>query len=315
MTTGRIDIHSETQPLRALDDFSVETVAVLRLSAFAAESFGGNPAGLVLDATALSDVEMQSIAVDVGFSETAFVVNSGVDGDPRHVKIRYFSPDAEVPFCGHATIATAVMLAMRLDIGAFTIDTAVGPIIVNTAFDDDGRIMASFTSVEPIVRDLDAMVAARLMALLGLEHDDLDESLPMREAFAGNWHPIVAIRMQHLFDRFTFDPTAVRALMDEQGWAGTVTVICAQPENETLRGTALAFEARNLFPVGEITEDPATGSAAASLGAYLRTIKAVAPPARIVVYQGRHVDRPSVLLVDIPTTGGITVSGTAELLQ
>lgn len=129
---------------------------------------------------------------------------------------------------------------------------------------------------------------------------DLDPALPLREAFAGNWHPIVAVADRARFDGFSFDPAAARALMDRQGWAGTITVVHrVAPE---------VFEARNLFPVGQITEDPATGSAAASLGGYLRALGH--PPARFEIRQGHHVGRPSRLLVEVPPAGGIRVSGT-----
>ena len=77
---------------------------VLRYVAFSDRPDGGNPAGVVLDASGLSEAEMLGIAADVGYSETAFV-----DGDD----IRYFSPLAEVPFCGHATVATAIAIAER----------------------------------------------------------------------------------------------------------------------------------------------------------------------------------------------------------
>ena len=64
-------------------------------------------------------------------------------------------------------------------------------------------------------------------------------------------------------------------------------------------------------PVGRITEDPATGAAAAATGGYLRATDAVRPPARILISQGGHVGRPSELTVDIPAVGGIVVSGQA----
>lgn len=296
-------------------------VEVLRLTAFAAGPGGGNPAGVVLDASGLTDERMQRIAAEVGYAETAFVVDPGIDDGARHVAVRYFSPGAEVPFCGHATIATAVALAERRGVGAFTLDTAVGPVVIETARSSGGAgdaghappgdesVTAAFTSVEPAVRDLDALVADRLLGLLGLERADLDERWPLREAFAGNWHPVVAVREQAVFDAFRFDPREVRVLMDERGWAGTVTVVHRQGVDES---GGLLVETRNLFPVGDITEDPATGSAAASLGGYLRALGEVAPPARIVVRQGRHVGRPSLLVVDVPPVGGITVTGTAR---
>ncbi|WP_354595508.1 PhzF family phenazine biosynthesis protein [Frigoribacterium sp. PvP054] len=296
---------------------SAPSADVLHLTAFAVGPGGGNPAGVVLDASALTAVDMLRVAAEVGHAETAFVVDASVAGDDRRVAVRYFSPGAEVPFCGHATIATAVALAERRGVGAFTLDTAVGPVVIETARGDGsgdvvrGPVTASFTSVEPVVRDLDPAVTDRLLALLGLGRTDLDDRRPLRESFAGNRHPVVAVREQRVFDGFGFDPAALRALMDEQGWAGTVTVFCDQGVDES---GATVVEARNLFPVGSITEDPATGSAAASLGGYLRALDLIAPPARVVVRQGRHVGRPSLLVVDVPVTGGITVTGTATPL-
>jgi predicted PhzF superfamily epimerase YddE/YHI9 len=310
-------------------------VEVLHLTAFADGPGGGNPAGVVLDASGLTAADMLRIAAEVGHAETAFVVDPSVAGDDRRVAVRYFSPGAEVPFCGHATIATAVALAERRGVGAFTLDTAVGPVVIETSRGggragvgsdadakagasvgargaaDAGPVTASFTSVEPVVRDLDPAVVDRLLAVLGLTPADLDERRPVRESFAGNRHPVVAVREQRVFDDFGFDPGAVRALMDEQGWAGTITVIHAQGVDGS--GSAVV-EARNLFPVGALTEDPATGSAAASLGGYLRALDLIAPPARVVVRQGRHVGRPSLLVVDVPVDGGITVTGTATPL-
>jgi PhzF family phenazine biosynthesis protein len=275
------------------------TPEVLRYAAFADPQHpgGGNPAGIVPDAAGLTDERMQRIAAEVGYSETAFV-----DGS----RVRYFSPIAEVPFCGHATIATAVVLAEREGVGVRVFETPVGAVRIETARENGGAIRAAFTSVEPSVEPIAPAVLARLLALLGLAEGDLDPALPPRIAFAGNRHPVLVVADRARFDGFAFDPDAVRALMDAQGWAGTVTVL-------TPAGAG-AWEARNLFPVGEITEDPATGSAAASVGGYLRALGAVATPASILIRQGAHVGRPSLLHVEIPDAGGITVSGTAAPL-
>jgi PhzF family phenazine biosynthesis protein len=280
---------------------------VLRLTAFAETDGGGNPAGVVLDARDLDDARMQQIAAEVGYAETAFVVDPAVGGDPRHVRLRFFSPVAEVPFCGHATIATAVALADARGPGPLTVETASGRLPVDTRRRADGQVTAAFTSVEPAVRDLDPAVQDELLDLLGVSRDALSPAHPLLEAYAGNWHPVVVIADRDVFDGFSFDPAAVRALMDRQGWAGTVTVVREEDPDEA----GGVFEARNLFPVGTLTEDPATGSAAAALGAYLRELGAVAAPGRLTVLQGRHVGRPSVLHVSVPVTGGITVSGTA----
>lgn len=274
---------------------------ILRYSAFAATLDGGNPAGVVLDASQLDDATMQRIAVEVGYSETAFLVARSDDANTTRYRVRYWSPAAEVPFCGHATVAAAVALAERDGAGAVVFDTSAGAVTLRSEADGEGRITVSFTSVEPQVRDIDADVLGRLLRLLDIDESELDERFPARESFAGNWHPIVVLRDRELFDQFRFSPAEVAALMREQGWQGTVTVLhAAGPED---------FDARNLFPVGRITEDPATGSAAASVGAYLR---AQGHPERVVrIHQGAHVRRPSLLTVTIPESGGIEVAGGA----
>jgi PhzF family phenazine biosynthesis protein len=275
-------------------------VDVQRWAAFAAVEGGGNPAGVVLDAAGLDDAGMLRIAAEVAYSETAFVTHADAAG--RRARIRYFSPGAEVPFCGHATIATAVSLAGRWGEGPLLFDTPVGPVEIATSA-TAGAVEAAFTSVEPTVEPLEPDVLAELLGLLGLETRDLDPALPPRVAFAGNRHPVLVLADRARFDGFRFDPAAVRSLMDREGWAGTVTVLWRQ--------SAERLTARNLFPVGDIREDPATGSAAASTGAYLRSIGGVEPPATVTIDQGAHVGRPSVLTVDIPTSGGITVRGSA----
>ncbi len=113
---------------------------ILRLAAFSDDPAGGNPAGVVLDASALSDEEMQRIAAEVGFSETAFLTRTGDAYD-----VRYFSPEAEVAFCGHATIASGVALGD----GDHLLHTRSGPVPLRVR---DG--LATLTSVPPSVREL-----------------------------------------------------------------------------------------------------------------------------------------------------------------
>ncbi|MEO5779946.1 PhzF family phenazine biosynthesis protein [Arthrobacter oryzae] len=279
-----------------------QATEVLRYAAFSTTPGGGNPAGVVLDATRLDDALMQAIAADVGYAETVFVTGVAVEGNPRRHRVRFFSPIAEVPFCGHATIALAVALSGRDGTGSFTFDTAVGPVVIETA-GQGTAVTARFTSVEPQLAGFPDGILERLLGLLGVVRDDLDPGYPPMVAFAGNWHPILVFADRTTFDSFVFDPAPLRALMDDQHWAGTVTTLCATGPGE--------FDSRNLFPVGTITEDPATGSAAASFGGYLRLLSLVELPARVVVHQGSHVGRPSVLTVEVPLLGGIIVSGDA----
>lgn len=241
---------------------------------------------------------MQRIAAEVDYAETAFV--TGETAGAR--TLRYFSPIAEVPFCGHATVATAIAIAEREGVGTLRFSTPVGEILIETS-DDGTGLRAAFTSVDTDVAHFPEFVLEALLELIGVDRTELDERFPPRLAFAGNWHPVLAITDREVFDGFTFDPGTARAFMDAQGWQATITMLHALAADR--------FEARNIFPVGRITEDPATGAAAAAVGGYLRHLGLVHPPARIVIEQGRHVGRPGELTVDIPERGGIVVSGRA----
>ncbi|WP_306894675.1 PhzF family phenazine biosynthesis protein [Agromyces albus] len=291
-----------------------DATEILRYAAFSADPEGGNPAGVVLDASGLDDAAMQRIAAEVDYAETAFI--TGERGGSKVV--RFFSPIAEVPFCGHATIAAAIALAERNGPGTVRFDTPVGEIVIETTADADG-ILAAFTSVDTDLAPLGEFVLEALLELLGLDRTDLDAGFPPRLAYAGTWHPVIVLADPATFDGFTFDPGAVRTLIDAQGWPTTITVLHPLGRHAGASGSGSAgpgevvarFEARNLFPVGRITEDPATGAAAAAVGGYLRGLGLVEPPARIVIEQGRHVGRPSELTVDIPERGGIVVSGRA----
>lgn len=275
-------------------------IDIQRWTAFSSEPSGGNPAGVVLDARGLDDSDMLRIAADVGYAETAFVTPG--DGD-RNRTIRYFSPVAEVPFCGHATVATAAAMSAIEGVGSIRFATPVGDIEIEANIGSDGAPLVSFTSVEPSMGPLSSAALADVLGVLGLTADHLHPNYVPAEAFGGNWHPLVVLDNRDVSDGFTPDLGRARAVLDEHGWPATIIVLWQE--------SAELWHARNIFPVGSITEDPATGAAAAATGGYLRGSHAVRPPTSIVIHQGSHVGRPSKLLVDIPPSGGIIVSGSA----
>ncbi len=187
---------------------------VLRYAAFTDHGRGGNPAGVVLDAGALSDAEMLAIAADVGFSETAFVVGSGPEGR----RVRYFSPRAEVAFCGHATIATAVALADRDGPGEVTMVTAAGPVVV-TSRAALGGTTATLVSVPPRTRPATPdVVAPGARTRSRWRADELDPSYPVHVAFAGVSHLVVPAgsRARLAAPRLRL-PGALETLMVERG--------------------------------------------------------------------------------------------------
>jgi len=271
------------------------------LAAFTTVPEGGNPAGVVLDASGATDTEMQRVAADVGYSETAFLLPTG---EPGAFDVRYFSPLAEVPFCGHATIAAAVAHASRNGPGPLRFATPAGPVPVEVTVDRTGALSATLTSVPPRTVELAEPDLDELMATLGWPGAALDPGLPPRVAFAGAWHPVLAAATRDRLAELDYDFDRLGALMAARDWTTVQLVFREQP---TL------FHARNPFPPGGVREDPATGAAAAALGGYLRELGLVVPPITVTVHQGDDLGRPGVLTVGIPTGPGtgISVSGRA----
>ncbi len=268
-----------------------------RYSAFATSPTGGNPAGVWVGETLPDRDEMQRIAAEVGYSETAFVAPT--NGLER--TIRYYSPAAEVPFCGHATIATGVALGALEGDGTYRLETIVGvvPVAVRTR---DGMREASLTSVEPAYAPADDALVDEALAPLGWTRADLDEALPPARAYAGAWHLVLAVANADRLAALEYDFERLKALMLRNE---LTTLQLVWRESDTV------FHARNPFPVGGVIEDPATGAAAAALGGYLRAANLVAAPTTLLIRQGEAMGRPSRLIVDIPAAGGIVVTGTA----
>ena len=269
-------------------------VDILRYVAFSDRPDGGNPAGVVLDASGLSEERMLEIAAEVGYSETAFLA-----GDD----IRYFSPLAEVPFCGHATIATAVALAERDGPGERVLQTVGGPVPVTTRRDDQGRLTATLTSVPPHVDEADPADVDEVLAALRWRRDDLDPDLPPAIGYVGGYYLVLPIRTRERLGELAYDFDRLGAIMAKRDWT-TIQLVWRQDR--------LRFHSRNPFPPGGVVEDPATGAAAAALGTYLRELGHVEPPATVTVIQGEDMGRPGRLLVDLHADRPeIDVTGTA----
>ena len=263
---------------------------ILRYAAFSDDPKGGNPAGVVLDASSL-DQRMLAIAAEVGYSETAFV--TGTEGNVH--RVRYFSPLAEVPFCGHATVATAVALGP----GEHRFTTNAGEVPVTV--DDAGR--ATLTSVDPAVTDLPPEDLTALLRALHWAEADLDPALPPRIAYAGAYHPVLAVTTRRRLADLAYDEPALKALMEARDWTTVQLVYRTAPDD---------FDVRNPFPVGGVYEDPATGAAAAAFGAYLRELHLVPADATVHLAQGDDLGRPSRITVELRAgEPGVRVSGTA----
>lgn len=267
-----------------------------RLAAFTDDPRGGNPAGVWLGVVLPEPAEMQRIAAEVGYSETAFIAGEG-----GRRTARYYSPEAEVSFCGHATVAGGVQLGQLSGAGTYRLDTAVGEVMV-TVDQVEGEWQASLVSVPPENRPAEPALVEKVCELLGWQADELDPEIPPALAYAGAWHLVLACKEKQRLDRLEYDFERLKALMLREGLT-TLQLVW--------RESGTHFHARNPFPVGGVVEDPATGAAAAALGGYLRDASLLKAPAQLSIRQGEAMGRPSRLQVDIPLSGGIVVSGQA----
>ena len=268
-----------------------------KLAAFTLTPDGGNPAGVWIGEELPDPASMQRIAAEVGYSETAFLAPTA--GSERVV--RYYSPVAEVPFCGHATIAAGVVLAESGGDGVYHLSTAVGPVPVSVQL-RGGHREASLTSVEPIFAPVSEALLSEALTILGWGQTDLDPSIPPANAYAGAWHLVLAAAHAERLATLDYDFDHLTALMLANNLT-TLQLIWRESRN--------TFHARNPFPVGGVVEDPATGASAAALGGYLRQAGLIQAPAVITIRQGEAMGRPSRITVEIPEHGGIIVTGSA----
>ncbi|WP_327070061.1 PhzF family phenazine biosynthesis protein [Kitasatospora sp. NBC_01302] len=261
---------------------------VLRYAAFTTDPAGGNKAGVVPDATGLTDQQMLALAAELGYSETAFLTAVPGTADRRY-QVRYFAPTLEVPFCGHATVAAAVAVAHAEGPGELVFETKAGTVPVQVA-EQDGVLHATLTSVEPEVLPIGAEEVEQALAALGWAAADLDPELPPRIAYAGAHHLVLAVRTRERLADLAYDFDGLAAFMTARD---LVTLQLVWRESETV------FHVRDPFPVGGVVEDPATGAAAAAFGAYLRELGGAGESAELTLHQGEDLGSPGLLRVSL----------------
>jgi PhzF family phenazine biosynthesis protein len=273
---------------------------ILRIAAFSDGPVGGNPAGVVIEPEFPSVARMQAIAAEVGFSETAFAVPTG-----NGWRVRYFAPETEVPFCGHATIALGAALARQHGDGTFALQLNDAQITVEGR--SEGELMSAALQSPPTrSRPLVLSTLGEALALFGYAQSDLDPRIVPAVAHGGADHLVLALHSRAALAAMQYDLDAGRRLMLREGW---VTILLGHAE------TAQRFHTRNAFASGGVLEDPATGAATAALAGYLRDIDWPLLGA-IDIVQGEDMGMRSRLHADIPPARGssIRVSGTARFM-
>jgi trans-2,3-dihydro-3-hydroxyanthranilate isomerase len=252
----------------------------------------GNQLAVFTDGRDVDDATMQAIALEIGFSETVFVLPPESGGT---VRIRIFTPFSELPFAGHPVLGSAFVLGAPLQLDVITLETGRGNIPVRLERDESGRIVFGrmeqpVPSVEPVAD------TAPVYAALRREGSEL----PVERYENGPTFILVAIPSEEDLAAMNPDTAAVAAL-------GNTGVLC-------FAGSGTTWTARMFWSGGE---DPATGSAAGPLACHLARHGRIAWGEQITISQGAAVRRPSTLyavaeggngLIDRVEVGGRAVT-------
>ncbi|PTX54713.1 PhzF family phenazine biosynthesis protein [Litoreibacter ponti] len=270
---------------------------VQRLAAFAEGEAGGNPAGVVLCDVLPAEAEMQRVAAEVGYSETVFAAPQG-----EAWRTRYFAPEAEVPFCGHATIALGSALSAAHGAGEYALVLNDGEISVTAGADGLVSLVSPPTSFETVADE----VLDEGLALFGWDRTNLSDEIAPAVVRAGSAQFLVLplAKAEDLRDMaYDFDDGA--AFMREHGF---ITL------HLYWRAASDLVHVRNPFAGHGVYEDPATGASASAVAGYLRDAGGRGGP--YTALQGVEMGAPSRLEIAALEGAGapVRVSGRTRVI-
>jgi trans-2,3-dihydro-3-hydroxyanthranilate isomerase len=257
------------------------------LDVFCDRPFAGNQLCVVPEPPdGLDDAGMRTLASEIGFSETTFVTSAGAD----RYSMRIFTPDQELPFAGHPTLGTAYLLVAEGRVTSPVVQTtAVGEVAVEIDLEEGFGWMRQ----RPPVFGPEFGDRAAIARAAGLEPGDLHQELPAQVVSTGLAPLLAPVRDLETLRRAERDGRATREVCERAG--GECLYLFAITDD--------GVTARMFDPGAGIGEDPATGSAAGPLGAYLSARVVAGMPGRKLVSQGEQAGRPSFLHVETAPEG------------
>jgi trans-2,3-dihydro-3-hydroxyanthranilate isomerase len=263
-------------------------VPFVLVDVFTEVPFAGNQLCVVPDVpSGLDGSGMQTIAREIGFSESSFVTEAGGD----RYRMRIFTPDEEIPFAGHPTIGTAFLLAQEGRTSTeVTQTTDAGEVPVWVDLDDGWAWMRQLPpTFGPVVDDPELVAVAA-----SLDAGDLIAELPIQPVSTGLPHLMVPVRDESILRRAERDGRRCLEVHRRTG-AESLYLFAVRGDGDVM--------ARMFDPLLGIGEDPATGSAAGPLGAYLAVHGLAGMPGSMTVSQGEIVHRPSFIHVEVTRDG------------
>lgn len=278
---------------------------VYTLSAFAKTSEGGNPAGVCLDADNLSEEQMQKIAAQVGFSETAFVQKS----KKADFKVRFFTPTNEIALCGHATIATFSLMFQKgkIPAGKYRQETKAGVLGI--------EIMANglvFMNQNP-PQYLGVLTKEKIAECLNLKASDIDTRFPVEIVNTGV--PTIVVPLSSLETLLRLKPTMKKILDVTKKYQNSLMYVFTR-ETKSKSSTA---HGRMFAPSHGIDEESATGMANGALACYLFKHDLISDPSNLIFEQGYSMNKPSEIFgklkIDRNEIKEVIIGGTAMLMK
>ncbi len=274
----------------------MKRIRIQQVDAFTTVPFGGNPAGVVTDASALTEAEMQAIAREMNLSETAFVTPS----QAANFRVRFFTPLKEIGLAGHPTIATMHALAeegripLREGVTVVTQELKVGvlPVEIHAA---DG-VVQRIVMTQKRPEFLATYPHREWAAALGVAPEDLDTRYPIQTVSTGTPQLMALVRSLRVLERMKPDFNRLAELTD-RGDFFSIHVFCLggySPQADV--------HARHFAPSAGVAEDPVTGSASGGMGAYLVKYGLV-EKGQLVAEQGHIVGRPGTVYIEAVKEG------------
>ena len=274
----------ESSPLRRLH--------FVQIDVFASERLQGNPLAVFTDARGLSDNEMQSIAREVNLQETTFILprSAGVEGE-QGVKVRIFTPNEEIPFGGHPTLGTAMVLRNRraneangaTAVSKIVLDLKVGKIPVTFVRDGKGQLFGEMRQVDPVFGKIHDR--ATVATLLGVKPTDISDAAPIQTVSTGLPFAIVPLNSLDVLKTLQPRAAAVGAYFRTESSPTDFYYV-----TRDTRDTMVGLRARGIDSLGE---DPATGSAAGCTVSWLVRYGLQKSAETLHIEQGVEMQRPS----------------------
>lgn len=263
-----------------------------KIAAFSEDGKGGNPTGVFLLDAEIQTEEMQRLAADLGYNETAFAFQQ----DDGTWIARYFSPEVELPSCGHGTSTLGAALAEKYGSAKYKIRLKDLHTTVDGTKNSDG-LAASTQSMNTSSEQLNCVATSELLDVFGYCRDQLNPDIPPALIYAGATHFVLALRDRSDLADMYYEMDEGRQFMRDKDIFSIMLVFVE--DNQT-------FHARNTYAAWGALEDPATAAAAAALSGYLRDIDWPHGNA-LKVIQGEDMGSRSVLRTEFSDEKGSPV--------